>query len=485
MSRVTRSSSSLHRPSRVSPWLIAGLAGALAFGAPETVLAQEPGPDSTPRDETVVQDAAPRQSGSPLAQDPIVSHLIWRAVDAADDDFEGELEALLDVPELDWRVAVEVLRRGRRHDPEFGGVQAVTDPEAFQAYFDRLRLRSDLVEIHPLGAEDVPYWYGCRLPAGYDGKTPLAVWLELGGLYVGRHEHPLPDDWAVVELNPLLVSSPELGGAPFSMTAGRAAQSVVLSVIADLERRFPVDRDRLFVGGYSRFGNAAWYLGAHWPDRFAGIVPAAGYYPPAEDVIDNFGALAVFAAAGTDRGHRDANAFTRRVGLALAKSAPTRCVAYRAEDRALGTELDRAVIEWAGPIRRDPLPDRFRYELTEPVHRGAYWAAIDEVRDPGKSRFVEIRSLSRTTPETIEFLGRPARLDVERVDRSTIRVRTRNVKSFTLRLSDTQFDLDAEIEIERDGKRRRYRARPSVRTVLLGFRQHRDDRRVFAAELRL
>ncbi|MGI8924449.1 MAG: prolyl oligopeptidase family serine peptidase, partial [Fimbriimonadales bacterium] len=74
-----------------------------------------------------------------------------------------------------------------------------------------------------------------------------------------------------------------------------------LEVLADAHRRYNTDPSKTYLTGHSMGGHGTWQLGVHFPDKFAGIAPSAGWisfwsyvgrgaplYPnpsPIEDVI--------------------------------------------------------------------------------------------------------------------------------------------------------------------------------------------------------
>ncbi len=47
--------------------------------------------------------------------------------------------------------------------------------------------------------------------------------------------------------------------------------------LADLQRRFSVDEDRIVIRGFSLGGHSAWHLGAHFASRWAAVAPGAGF----------------------------------------------------------------------------------------------------------------------------------------------------------------------------------------------------------------
>jgi pimeloyl-ACP methyl ester carboxylesterase len=51
----------------------------------------------------------------------------------------------------------------------------------------------------------------------------------------------------------------------------------ILDVLADVEANYPVDRDRIFAGGYSQGGYVTYRMASLHPDRFAGAVDWVGF----------------------------------------------------------------------------------------------------------------------------------------------------------------------------------------------------------------
>ena len=267
---------------------------------------------------------------------------------------------------------------------------------------------------------------------------------------------------------------------PFSLTAGTASQCVLLTVLRDLERRIRFDPDRVFVSGYSRGGNAAPYFGTHWPDRFAGIVPAAGYYPVEDAFLGNLDHVAVLAAWGDDPGHRDANAYQKALVGRLSKAGADvtgRAQAGRATDGSLGPDF----LAFAASRRRDALPRSFRYALRDPRHRGAYWAEVLEVERTGGLRRVSIGAPGGGAAETFMVHRRDSRISVEVAAQNEVNLTARNVKTLRLWLSPRLFDLGAPIVIQFAGRSIRHQPAPSVATLLASFRSRRDRALLFPA----
>jgi hypothetical protein len=178
----------------------------------------------------------------PASVEERIRDLVWAAADAPEKNYPDYVKMLRAVPGVSWLDVHDVLLAGRSYPADFRPRPAVADSEAHEAYFERFPWRLGEVRTYRIG-RDYPFWYSIRLPDDYDGGQPVPVYLDLGALPLGRTGTPPPEGWALVELHPLLFARERLGKAPMALTAGRAGQSVVLSVVADLERHFRVDRD--------------------------------------------------------------------------------------------------------------------------------------------------------------------------------------------------------------------------------------------------
>jgi pimeloyl-ACP methyl ester carboxylesterase len=106
-------------------------------------------------------------------------------------------------------------------------------------------------------------------------KRPLLVYL-----------HGYNPDWNLVNWQGLpleLTAYAEAEGCLMASPFGRAntdyqgiGEQDVLTVIAEMVKRYPVDEDRIILVGYSMGGTGAWTLGAHYPDLFAGLLIVSG-----------------------------------------------------------------------------------------------------------------------------------------------------------------------------------------------------------------
>jgi len=404
---------------------------------------------------------------------------VWAAVDAPADRLADAYVELTGLPGVTWQEVHDVLAAGRTYPavPEIR--EAVHEPEKHAAHFLDYPWKPDVVRAYDLG-DAYEYWYTFELPAEYDGTQPVGVWFDLGGVLPNR-DATTPPGFARAQLTQAFQFARELGGAPVSLTAGWLGQSIVLSVVADMERRFNVDRDRVFLSGYSRMGNATLYSGVHWPDLFAGVCPSSGYYVFDDALMPNLAGVAVLAGRGMDAGHKDANAFMKNLVARLRRGGHTDVRGEVVEGRAVDGALSAACWDFAAQHRREALPRDVQYVLHDERHRGAYWIEIHEVKDRGRTRTVAIRSAGGEETEQFVVNGKFASLHAVAEDENVVRLRAKSVRTARLYLSPKLFDLTRPVVVRFGRREKRFDLVPAIGTLIANFRRDRDRRRLFPA----
>lgn len=140
--------------------------------------------------------------------------------------------------------------------------------------------------------------YQVHVPPCYDGQTPLPLVLVLHGSGLSGVSYLDQAHWAsVAELRGFLVAAPDALAArpgyetsfwlnPRQWNSGQHDPSkprtqvddllFFRALLDDLESRWPVDRDRVYVAGHSNGGAMAFRLATEMPDRFAAAASVAG-----------------------------------------------------------------------------------------------------------------------------------------------------------------------------------------------------------------
>lgn len=189
------------------------------------------------------------------------------------------------------------------------------------------------------------------------------------------------------------------------------AEQDIYDVISELERRFPIDPDRLYLTGISMGGAAAIRLALTHPDRWAAVAAVC----PAEvwgaaDLAPNAANLPIRLYHGDQDPVvpvANSRAWQRRLvdaGVA-AEYIEYPGLRHNAWDFAY---RDGAAFSWLAQFRRNHTPEHVRLVTRSYEDAGAYWVRIDGL-----------------TP------GRLASIDARRSEHGAI-VRTENVDGFTL-----------------------------------------------------
>lgn len=125
--------------------------------------------------------------------------------------------------------------------------------------------------------------YLVRTPKGWDGATPLPTVFFFHGYRSSAREIMDDADLAreMSEAGALLVTPDGLNRSwsiPGRLAHGRDDIAFVRSAVADVERRFPVDKRRLLASGFSAGGFLVWTVACNAGDLFAAYAPVAGAF---------------------------------------------------------------------------------------------------------------------------------------------------------------------------------------------------------------
>ncbi len=269
--------------------------------------------------------------------------------------------------------------------------------------------------------------YALYVPRGFDpAKTyPLVISLhsedtnhrinlrQVFGLSI-RSGETNPEDlrqFAVPRDAGFIVACPLARG---TMNYQGIAERDIFDVLADVERRFPIDPDRVYLTGISMGGAGALRLALRRPDLWAGV---AAVCPAPLPGFDELAPNAVNLPVRIFHGEQDP----------IVPVASSRLLQRRLVDAGVAADYIEfpglrhnawdlayrggAVFDWFESLRRNRFPDRVRLVARSYRDDTAYWVRIDGL-----------------TP------GVAASIDARRTGAAEVSVETRNTDGFTLSL---------------------------------------------------
>ncbi len=235
--------------------------------------------------------------------------------------------------------------------------------------------------------------YALFVPKNFDAtkKYPLVVSLHGAGSnhrlnlrrVFGKGNLPGESDAAASRYFPMLADVDFLVAAPLArgtMGYQGIAEGDVYDMLADVERRFPVDPDRVYLTGLSMGGGGTMWLGLTRPDVWAAIAPVcAATAPEWSELAPNALNLPVHLfhgdqdpvvpVASTRQWHKELAALATRVEY---REYPG--VRHNSWDNAYA---NAAIFAWFAQHRRNRFPERVRFATRHYKHRSAYWVSID------------------------------------------------------------------------------------------------------------
>jgi len=191
------------------------------------------------------------------------------------------------------------------------------------------------------------------------------------------------------------------------------AEQDVYDMIADIERRYPIDADRVYLTGASMGGGGALWLALTHPDRWAAVAPLCpATVPGSQDLAANLADLPVRFYHGeqdTIVPAESSRAWQRRL---LDIGVPVSYVEYPSLRHNVWDLAYKpgALFDWLSEFRRNRFPGRVRFVSRSYRYAAAYWVRIDGL-----------------TPGTL------AEIDAQRKE-ANVTVATKNVDGFTLTL---------------------------------------------------
>ncbi|RJP72574.1 MAG: hypothetical protein C4532_05775 [Candidatus Abyssobacteria bacterium SURF_17] len=125
--------------------------------------------------------------------------------------------------------------------------------------YDDSRAFSLVIALHTAGSD---HWSGLRLVAGFSN-------IVIGAEEANRSFFPreMPSDFIIAAPNGYGFDGPGYRGP---------AEYDVMKVLEDVQSRYNIDKDRIYLTGASKGGQGTWEIGLKHPEIFAAIAPVCG-----------------------------------------------------------------------------------------------------------------------------------------------------------------------------------------------------------------
>ena len=350
--------------------------------------------------------------------------------------------------------------------------------ETAKAYADRLAAGEDpwkgrtgaFTKAYRSEVDGTLQPYGLYVPPSYDPAKAWPMMVSLHGAtsnhllnrrrVVGLGNEPGEQDYDAIRTD---VTYPDVGFVVLT-PYGRGevagyngiAEGDVLRAMADVQRAYRVDADRVHLTGLSMGGGGTWHIGLRHPDRFASISPVCGVadmdlmpwtagwgaldrelmsLTGYSRLVENAGNLQVFVFHG-DEDDAVSVAASRKMMEAFEKASLAGRSAHYFELPGVThfawdfAYRDASLFRRVLAVRRNPFPERVVYSTFSPRYARAYWLRIDRI-DRGMT-------LAR-----IEGTQRAGAFDVK----------ADNLTAFSLLLSPAIAPPGKPIEVTVNGKR--------------------------------
>ena len=319
-------------------------------------------------------------STRPAAAAPAGALLLWAWVDAPDANAANAAARQLVTAGADVDSAVAWLRAGR---PGRKVAKRDSPWETFQVR----------------GADGKKRTHVLRVPAsfdGYDQRHPLVVELHGGVSYPKPRptEQMRETDYAFGGglMDKAFYLQPK--GTSQAMWFDPVGSDNVLKGIREVCRRYPIDTNRIYLGGFSDGGHGAYYFSAAHPTPFAGFLPLNGFPLLAQSKglqmhLRNMTNKPMYVVA-TGKDFYPLNVIQATVDMLKKLGAPLEYRLYKQMPHAPlylteDNELPR-ITRWLKRTVREPYPRELVWETAD-LQRlaGLHWLRIERIGQVGNN----------------------------------------------------------------------------------------------------
>ena len=327
-----------------------------------------------------------------------------------------------------------------------------------------------------------PYQFSVYVPESYRPSESYGMVVCLhgagfsGDAYIERWRARLDDRYILV-----------CPSYPMGAWYTRRAEELVLAVMREVERRYHVDPDRVFLTGMSNGGIGAWLIGMHHAPLFAGLAPmASGLDDVLYPFLENLRSTPVYIIHGSKDDVMPVE-LSRKLDKELDHLGYAHV--YREHDQvhpmAGGHFFPReelpALVRWFDTQRRSPTPPALTV-----VRDASHLMPFSWVRIDATDRIASFsEDLVDKHDEDIRARSY-ARLRAEITAPNRIDVQTDHVRQYTLFLNGALVDMTQPVRVTTNGVLS-YEGpvSPTIDTLLKQSRLRKDPRQLFPIQLTL
>ncbi len=393
----------------------------------------------------------------PSATD-LVAH-VWQYLTTEDgEQARAVLATILQRPDATVPAVQEIVRKGQPH-----GLQPV-----------------GLLPDEQIVVRDRPYRLSLSVPQSYEPTKDYALVVCLHG--AGFTGEAYLDRWKSRLGEQYILACPTYpAGAWFT----RRAEDLVLATVRNLQQRYRIDPNRIFLSGMSNGGIGAWLIGMHHAPLFAGLAPmASGIDDVLFPFLENLRTTPIYIIHGSQDQVMPVELSRKLAGELKNLGYP---FIYREHDRthamAGGHFFPREelpdLVKWFDNQRRTPVPKTVTV-VRDASHLLPFgWVRIDATD--------QIASFSEDLIDKRDDSIRQrtyARLTAQVTGPNRIDVHTDHVRQYTLYLNAELVDLSKPVLITTDGQVSfEGVVTPQVDTLLRQARLRHDPAQLFPAQV--
>lgn len=362
---------------------------------------------------------------------------------ASADEEARAVAGLRDLGDVSVELAAVLAQEGPFYEPQPAGEQA-----------RRIAVAGDSVE------------YYLVVPSGYDPRRAHPLLVACHGK--GGDGRRFSRRWrrACLEHGYLLACPTDPFGER-GYGARPLERALVLATVEDVARTYHIDPDRVFLTGTSAGGHQAWDVGLHHADRFAGIIPEAGFpvheggaltrYLYLQNAVPGLG---IYSIAGELDGVvrpivEEAHRRLEDLGV------EARLTVVPGVGHGYYPSEDEKVFAWMEPRRRNPNPRSVFKRLHHLTQGRAWWVEVTALADPewDSSKPVKLRGVFKpdiSKAQVVELARAQLAQDLPWVRASVdtdnlITVTAGGVARLVVRLSPRLVDFSRPVRIEVNG----------------------------------